>query len=71
MSNISQNQEKKDKESICLVSKCKRCGHPLKAYESKLRGYGLSCALKEGIIKYKSSIKKDDDSINLYLFINQ
>ncbi len=42
--------------------KCKRCKRPLKSPESVSRGYGYTCAMKEGLIikKVKYEKKKED-----------
>ena len=69
MLNINQNQKRKKPASVSLTSKCKRCGHKLSAHESQIRGYGLACAIKEGLIKPKVKTKKVDNSIDIYTLV--
>ena len=67
----NQNQSKNKQVSVLLTSKCKRCGRELRSKESKLRGYGLTCAIKEGIVIVKGKSKENfkDNSIDLYTII--
>jgi len=67
--NINQNQNQKKVVSVSLASKCKCCGRPLKAHSSQVLGFGLTCAIKEGLIKPKVKPHKEDHSIDLYTLV--